>query len=263
MAVLALVVGCGKKRVNPTGETKVSLVGKEATFHDWSKTKPCDVEPKTVAGDLASTGDLLTEYLAQTVPLPDGGIGDDAAKVLVEGAEKLPPLLDATDKAVSGVPRCEWTKEDKVLDLKNKSIGLLAEAGNRIALAPPLVQMLATKQALKEYLEKLPGNRDAAKAEWCPAKPKAGAMADIYFAFENEAGATEWLFCDDCRVFAAEGTPPAFEAPAAMKKKPKDKPYLESAAKYPASDIQHPPKPGDKKPEAADGGTPEGADAGT
>ena len=84
-------------------------------------------------------------------------------------------------------------------------------------------------------------------------KLKAGAQPDIYFSFESETGATEWLFCDDSRVIAASGSPPAFEAAAALKKKPKDKPYLDSAAKYPASDVQRAPK-GPKKPGATDDG---------
>lgn len=273
MVCLALVVGCGKKRVAATGETRLALTGvpgKEATFHDWGgKVKPCDVDPKVLAGDLESTVDLVAEYLAKTAPATEGAaLTDEQTTLLIEGAEKLPPLLDATDKALTGVTKCKFTKEEKIGDLSNKAVGPMSDAGNRIAQAPALAEKLKAKQVLKAWQDKLPAARDAAKAEWCPTKLKAGAQPDIYFSFESETGATEWLFCDDSRVIAASGSPPAFEAAAALKKKPKDKPYLDSASKYPASDVQHPPKPGDKPPESpADGGTPapaeEPKDAGT
>lgn len=259
---LGLVVGCGKKRVAPAGEQKLSLAGKQATFHDWSKVTPCDVQPKTLVGDLDSTAALLNEYLGKTSAGAEGMWSDEQVALLTEGAEKLSPLLDATEKALAGAAKCKFDpKKDAVDEPIKKAAELVSQGRHRIADAPALAQTLKARAALKAWQDKLPELRAGAKTEWCPAKLKPGAVPDIYFSFESETGAIEWLFCDDCRVVATSGSPPAFEAATTFKKKPKDKPYLDSAAKYPASDIQHPPKAGEKKPEeakpdAAEGATP-------
>ena len=99
------------------------------------------------------------------------------------------------------------------------------------------------------------------KENWCPPptdKPKPNVVPEIYYASVDQNGSTEWVFCDELRVMMNEGAKPelVLEDP---KKKPKNaKGYLDSAAKYPASEVQHAPKPGDAN--AADGGL---ADAGT
>jgi hypothetical protein len=263
-AAVLLVVGCGKKSVAPTAEKKVTLAGKTATYHDWSKANPCEADPKMVVGDLNSTSDLLNEYLGKTGAGLDGVWSSEQVTLLEEGVVVLPPLLDATEKATGGIARngCRFLKETGFSEPTKKAIELTEQARKRIVEAPAIGEGLALKAAIKAWKDKQAEARAGAKTEWCPPKLKAGAPVDIYYASEDEVGLTEWLFCDDARVFATAGAAPAFEAPAAMKKKPKDKPYLDSAANYPASDVQRAPHDPKKAAMAGDGGTPMDADGG-
>jgi hypothetical protein len=252
LAAVVLVVGCGKKRIAPAAEQKLALAGKQASFRDWAKVTPCDVEPKLLQGDLESTSAMLIDYLNQTSAGADGLWSDEQIALLTEGAEKLPPLLDSAEKAIAGSAKCKFDKKDAMAEPLKKAAELVAQSRRRLAEAPDLAATLKAKAALKAWKDKLPEARDSAKKEWCPAKLKAGVLPDIYFAFEDETGHTQWLFCDDSKVSATAGSPLAFEAAAALKKKPKDKPYLDSAGKYPASDIQHAPKAPEKKTAKAD-----------
>ena len=276
-AAVLLVVGCGKKAVTPPPEKKVSLGGKTAGYHDWAKANPCEVVPKVVIGDLDSTSALLVEWLANTNAGVEGEWKSEQITLLEEGIVVLPPLLEATEKANAAIQKggCRFLKETGFSEPTKKAGELIDQTRKRIAEAPAITEGLAAKAALKAWKDKQPEARAGAKTEWCPPKLKPGAPVDIYFASEDETGLTEWLFCDDSRVFATAEAAPAFEAAAALKKKPKDKPYLDSASKYPASDVQRAPKAA-AKPGApddglfppdggsawpADGGT--GADAGT
>ncbi len=255
VAAVLLVVGCGKKSVAPAAEKKVTLAGKTATYHDWAKANPCQAVPKLVVGDLDSTAALLNEYLGQTSAGVEGMWTSEQITLLEEGVVVLPPLLDATEKATGAIARngCRFLKETGFSEPVKKVTELGDQARRRVADAPGIAEGLALKASLKAWKDKQPEARTSAKTEWCPPKLKAGAPVDIYFASEDETGLTEWLFCDDSRVFASSGAAPAFEAAAALKKKPKDKPYLESAAKYPASDVQRAPK-APVKPGAPDDG---------
>ncbi|GEM_PF-982864 len=263
VAVVVLVVGCGKKAVAPSAEQKVTLAGKTATTHDWVKANPCEAAPKMVIGDLDSTSALLTEYLGQTSAGVEGVWSSEQITLLEEGVVVLPKLLDNVEKATGAIARngCRFLKETGFAEPIKKVTELGELTRKRIAEAPAIAEGLALKAALKAWKDKQPEARTGAKAEWCPPKLKAGAPVDIYYASEDEAGLTEWLFCDDVRVFASTGAPPAFEAPATMKKKPKDKPYLESAAKYPASDVQRAPKAAAKPGAPDDGLFPDGGSA--
>lgn len=256
-----VVVGCGKKQVVPQGEKKITLAGKTATLHDWAKVDPCLVDPKVVKGDLDSFYAVANDYVGQTGAGPDGVWAPEQIALLEEGVVVLPPAIDAVDKLAAALQKggCRFTKELGFAEPLKKADELGQQARKRVSEAPAIAEGLAAKAALKAWKDKQPEARTGAKGEWCPPKLKPGAPVDIYYASEDEVGLTEWLFCDDCRVFASVGAAPAFEAPATMKKKPKDKAYLEAAAKYPASDIQRAPK---GPASASDGGT-DGADGGT
>ena len=255
VAAAVFVVGCGKKAVAPAAEKKVTLAGKTATHHDWKKSNPCEAATKLVIGDLDSTSALLNEYLGQTSAGVDGVWASEQITLLEEGVVVLPALLDATETLTGAIARngCRFLKETGFSEPTKKAIELSEQARRRIADAPAIGEGLALKAALKAWKDKQPDARTGAKGEWCPPKLKPGAPVDIYYASEDEAGLTEWLFCDDTRVFSTVGAAPAFEAPATMKKKPKDKPYLDSASKYPASDVQRAPR-APKKAGAPDDG---------
>ncbi|MFT3842233.1 MAG: hypothetical protein QM723_34910 [Myxococcaceae bacterium] len=239
----AVVVGCGKKRVAPGPDQTVQLAGKTATWHDWQKTNVCDVEELRVEGDFTSMKELLLSALGQTSASYDGAWADENLAILDAMPKQLPPALASLEKGVADAAQCKWTEQSKVPELLQPLGELVAQAKRKIDGAPGLAAKVRAYQALKVWRDKQPAAKDEARKNWCPAKPKAGAQPDIFYAYEDENGHAEWLFCDDSKVIVAKpGDPPVFDAAATYKKKPKDKPYLDEAAKYPAGDIQKAPK---------------------
>lgn len=243
LAAAVAVVGCGKKRVAPPTEKSVTLLGKKGVYRDWSQTSPCDVEPRTLKGDAESMNALLNEVLGQTSADENGVWSDEQVALLEDGPMLLPAALGANETLVKRAAGCAFVDADGVKAPLKTLEELTAQTRRRLELSATLLPKLKAKAALAKWKEGLPAAVTAAKAEWCAAKPKPGAVPDIFFAFEDETGKTEWHFCDGCKVVAAAGKPPALEPSAtAHKKKPKDKPYLDGAAKYPASDVQRAPK---------------------
>ncbi len=248
----AAVVGCGKKRIDPGPDQTVQLAGKTATWHDWKMSPVCQADERKVEQDFASMKDLLLAALGQTSASFDGAWSDEHLAILEQVPRALPDALAALDRGVADAAQCQWSKESKVPALVAPLGELVGQAKRKVETAPALLAKVKAYQALKSWREKQPEAISGAKKDWCPPKPRPG-QPDIYYASEDETGRTEWLFCDESKVVvAAPGTPPAFEAAASLKKKPKDKGYLEAAAKYPASDIQRAPGKEDavaKKPE--------------
>ncbi len=238
----AAVVGCGKKRISPGADQTVDLAGKQATWHEWKLTNICEVDERRVEQDLSSMKELLLSALGQTSASFDGAWSDEHLAILEKMPKALPDALDSVERGVADAASCKWSEQSKVPSLLGPLGELLAQARRKVETAPALLAKVKAYQALKSWKEKQPEAKESAKKDWCPPKPKAG-MPDIYYAFEDETGRSEWLFCDDAKVvMSGPGAPPAFEPPAAAKKKPKDKPYLDAAAKYPASDVQRAPR---------------------
>lgn len=237
LALAATVVGCGKKRVGPPPEKTLTVLGKKAVYRDWSNVSPCDVDPRPLSGEVTAMTELLNEALGQTSADENGIWSDEQLALLEDGPIVLSPALAANETLSRMAAACQL---DPSVDLKVFT-ELTAQTRRRLDGASGLLQKLKAKAALAKWKNDLPANIAAAKGEWCAA-PKPGVTPDIFFAFEDDTGRVEWRFCDDAKVVAAPGSPPTFEPPPAAKKKPKDKPYLDSAAKYPASDVQRAPK---------------------
>jgi len=238
----AAVVGCGKKRISPGADQSLTLAGKTATWHDWKKAQICDVDELRVESDFASMKELLLSALGQTSASFDGAWSDENLAVLDAMPKQLPPALDALDKGLADAAHCKWSEQSKVPGLLTPLGELVGQAHRKTDGATTLAAKVRGHQALKAWRDKQPGAREQAKKDWCPPKPKPG-QPDIFYAFEDETGHGEWLFCDDSKVtVASPGAAPTFEAAATAKKKPKDKPYLDEAAKYPVGDIQRAPR---------------------
>ncbi len=231
----------------------MQLAGKTATWHDWKATQVCDVDEQRVEGDFASMKDLLLSALGQTSASYDGAWADENLAILDAMPKQLPNALASVERGVADAAQCKWSEQSKVPELLQPLGELVAQAKRKVDGAKALADKVRAYQALTTWRDKQPAARDDAKKNWCPAKLKPGAQPDIYYAFEDENGREEWLFCDDSKVTVAKpGDPPVFEAAASYKKKPKDKPFLDEAAKYPQDDIQKAPRaeqPAPKKDE--------------
>jgi hypothetical protein len=81
----------------------------------------------------------------------------------------------------------------------------------------------------------------------------------VFYAFEDEAGRTEWHFCDGSKVVAVPGDLPKVVPPVGRKAgKRSPKAQLEQARAFPAAEVQRAPKlPLRRLPPAKGAGAPE------
>ena len=245
VAMAVLVGACAKKIVAPPSEARVSLAGKQATYRDWSKAGDlCQLDQNLFGSDLDSMNALLLEFLGQTSAGVDGVWSDENIALLEQGERVLPAALDLTQQ---GVYRAE--RSSCRFDGLSKTNELLEMGRRRLADAPELLAMVKAKLALSRWKESQPLVRQTAKDASCaPPAPARSAKVEptiVFFAFEDEKGRVEWLFCDGRKVFATPGNLPAFEAGPvadASKKVPNGAPYVEAASKFPSAQVNRAPK---------------------
>jgi hypothetical protein len=236
LVAVAVVVGCAKKIVKPPSESSVTLAGKTATYRDWSRTTDlCSADPKLFGSDIESMNGMLTDFLAQTGAEPS----EDVVKLLEQGHSELPAALASTRSSIEKAKRakCKFPDFSKVLDLS-------AQAEKRLSEAPAVMAGVKYKKALAEW-KTGQGAALAAAEEKCPVKPKPNAKPEIMYAFQDENGKMEWMFCDNSKVETPKGGSPAYVAPtAAIKgyKKAKPQEYIDAAAKYAEDKINRAPQ---------------------
>lgn len=268
-AASVLVGGCAKEIVKPPKEQLAKVGALTASYRDWSKTTDlCLVDAKVVQADFDSTTHLLAEFLGQTSAPADGMWADEHVVLLEQAQAELPPVLKATKKSVAAARKaqCKFNGLNKVSEMTS-------QAERRLEDAPDLLLHVKARKALAQWKAQLVPALDAAKTR-CdqPPPPKGKAppppKADLYYAFEDEKGQTEWLFCDGSKVVAATGQPPTHvpgPEPTPVKGKKPAKPpppqdYLDAAAKRAAADIDRAPKLPSKVAKKADDGQPAPAD---
>lgn len=259
LALGLLVGGCAKAVIKPPTETWVKLGQLKASNRDWSKVEVCMTDPTAVQADIDSMTALLAEFLTTTGAPPDGMWADEHLAMLEQAQTDLAGPL-ATQRATLGKLRkvqseCKFKNIAKAQELNGQAQKRLEEAPGVVALVKAYRGVAAWKQALVPAM-------DAAKAS-CAMKPKGPAKLEPYYAFDDETGHAEWVFCDGAKVVAAPGAPPQYVPPADPKaKKSKHKPedYLAAAAKRPAESIDRAPRAPAKQAKKADDGQPEPTD---
>lgn len=264
-----LVGGCAKAIVKPPKEQLAKVGSLTATYRDWSKTTDlCLVDAKVVQADFDSTTHLFAEFLGQTSAGPEGMWADEHVALLEQGQAELPAVVKVTKRSVAAARKaqCKFNGLNKVNELAG-------QAEKRLEEAPDLLAQVKARKALAQWKAQLIPAMDTAKQR-CeqppPAKGKAPPppKADLYYAFEDEKGQTEWLFCDGAKVVASTGQPPAHVpgpevAPVKGKKPVKlssPQEYLDAAAKRSSADIDRAPKLPSKIAKKADDGQPAPAD---
>ncbi|MBK7858116.1 MAG: hypothetical protein IPJ65_05730 [Archangiaceae bacterium] len=252
------VAGCAhKKSAPPSSSSAIDLAGRHANYRDWRGQDACKTDPLAHWTDLEAMNALLTEYLAQTKLSADEPWTPEQIATLEASVGSLGPALDGLDSQASAVTKCKFPKTSGVDDDAKTADELSQAARKRLTDAPALLPKLKEKAELNKWKADQVEAQKTGKESWCPEKPKPG-VPDVYYASSDETGKTEWLFCDDTKVFALEGGKPEVQVDDPKKKKPNAKGYVEAALKYPASEVQHAPKPGQKAAEGEKTEKPQG-----
>jgi len=242
--VIALfVVGCAHKKAAAPAASNLDLAGKHVSYRDWRGQDACAADAMVHWSDFEAWKALLTEFNAQT-----GGAADDPwtaeqVATLESATQTLGPALDALDSQVSGVGKCtNFPKSSGVADGAKEADELAQTARKRLADAATKLPRLKDNLELNTWKAAQGDAMKTGKESWCGAKPSA----DVYYGAIDETGKTEWLFCDEVKVTAVEGAKPEVHVEPGKKKPHNTKQYIDAALKYPASELQKAPKPGEK-----------------
>ncbi len=243
--VAALVSACGKPAIKYPATKQVSVGNLRTDYRDYVGFKVCQLEPQPVAEDITRMNDFLRRVL-DAAQAAKGGSGTEEQYALLQAAPKaLKGPLASHESLVKRVPACKEFQGQPVVEAAQKGQQLVADAKQTLGQAGDLVASAKASQELKAWHEKQETEQLSERANWCPAKPSK--TPEIYFAWEDENGVTEWLFCDGSKVVSNQGKPPEFMASPDLAKKPGKPPaastYLTSAQKYPATEIRRAPKP--------------------
>ncbi len=242
--VALFVVGCAHKKAAAPTASSLDLAGKHVSYRDWRGQDACGSDAMTHWSDFEAWKALLTEFNNQTAAGPDDASWTAEQIATLEAAtQTLGPALDGLDSQISGVGKCKnYPKSSGVEDSAKEADALAQTARKKLADAPAMIPKLKEKLELNKWKAAQAEAMKTGKESWCGAKPSA----DVYYGAVDETGTTEWLFCDETKVTAAEGAKPEVHVEAGKKAPRNAKQYIDAAQKYPASELQRAPKPGEK-----------------
>lgn len=230
----------------PPAEQTVTLSGKTATVHAWGAVSLCDVDERKAYGDFDSMVELLLSFLSETSAGADGMWAPEHLATLQEAQKVLPPVLDSLEAAIAQSSKCQFAEPEPMAERLLRAEEFAHQARSRLREAPELLVWVKARATLNEFRDKLPAAQQSAREQWCPAKPTP--VVDAYFAWEDETGKVEWLFCDGSKVVVVAGGKPELVLGDPKKaKKVQPKTYLDTATKFPAKEILRAPKLPEKK----------------
>ncbi|MEW6430029.1 MAG: hypothetical protein AB1730_00865 [Myxococcota bacterium] len=243
-----LSTGCRTPKPAPS-LNRLELSGGVATWRaygDPDKASICEAEPRFLLDELASVNGALTRFLDATTT-PEGTAVKDAwpdEKIdqFEEGLKALPDLLTQHEANVKQAADCAFAKTGGYPLLLKRSRELAKDARGRLDTVPKEIAQARAARALEQWQHERLDAQEAAR-RGCPSKPSSSPL--VYFAFTDDRGVTEWLFCDGALVRQEGQGEPAFEAaPSEIwkgKRAPKSAAYLAAAKKYPAESISKAP----------------------
>lgn len=251
--VIACGAGCARAPAKPPELYEYSLAGQRAPNRAyWSAgVDPCRVSRPMAADEAKAMNALLTRFLEQTAFSPDSEWPAEALAVLEEGGRTLPPELEIYERTLTSLSGCRPDPAVDVKPLADEGMKLVEQVRQRLPTAAAVAGSVRKRQAIAEWRAKELAAQGSEQQAWCPPKPKP--IPDIYFAWEDETGRLEWLFCDGSKVVAQPGGEPQYvPADPPPKKKPAQSPagFVQSARAFPESEIRRPP-PFDAAPEPA------------
>lgn len=242
--VIACGAGCARAPAKPPELYEYSLGGQRAPNRAYwtAGVDPCRVSRSLAADEAKAMNALLTKFLERTAFAPESVWPAEALALLEEGGRTLPPELEVYERTLTSLAGC---KPDKTVDVKpvaEEGMKLVAQARERLPSAASVVQNVRKRQAMDEWRAKELAAQTTERQAWCPPKPTP--VPDIFYAWQDETGRLEWLFCDGSRVVAEAGGEPKYvAADPPPKKKPAQTPagFVQAAKSFPESEIRRPP----------------------
>jgi len=263
----ATVTGCARLPVKAPEALQFSLGGVTAPTRDYAGTgkSVCRVDREMVAQETGAMNALLQKWLEQTSPEASPPLSDEQLQLLETGAQQLPPVLAYHQWVLAELATCPPDGEVELTEVVGKGQQLVPQAKARVEAAPQLLSRFSRATLIAEWKAKELAAQKTEHSTWCPATPRL--IADIFYAWQDETGRTEWLFCDGNRVVAEPGGQPV-HVPAEgynPKRRGGQTPegFLAAARRFPDSEIRRPPESAPKQPApqpasgepAADGST--------
>lgn len=253
MLVAALVSACGKPAIKYPVARSLAVGTIKTEYRDYLGYKVCQMEPKPVGDDLERMNQFLQQFLAASDAARNGSANDAQMAALQAAPKTLKSPLVAQESLTKRVAACKEFQGQPLVESAKKGQALVAEVRARLAELPSLSAQAKAIQAIKAWKEQQEAEQQSEKSNWCPAKPSK--TPEIYYAWEDENGQTEWLFCDGAKVVAGPGDKPPelVPAPESARKPGSPRPppvstYLSSAQRFPPKEIRRAPR----VPEAAE-----------
>lgn len=249
LLVPVLVAGCKTTKPSPP-LNRLELSGGVATWRAYGAADQaaiCDAEPRFLLDELASVNGALTRFLDATAT-PEGTAPKDAwpdekIERFEDGLAALPELLTQHEANARQASACAFAKTGGYPRLLERARKLVKDARERLDVVPKEIARARAARALEQWRRERLDAQEAARRE-CPAKSFSPVL---YFAFTDEHGVTQWLFCDGASVTQAGQGEPTFEAaPTELvkgRRAPKPAAYLAAAKKHPAESINKAPAP--------------------
>lgn len=251
LLLLFLAAGCKTTKPAPA-LNRLELSGGVATWRAYGapdKAGICDAEPRFLLDELASVNGALSRFLDATAT-PEGTAVKDAwpdekIEKFEDGLKALPDLLTQHESNVKQAGECSFAKTGGYPLLLKRSRELAKDARTRLDTVPREIAQARAARALETWQRERLDAQEAAR-RGCPTKSSSPVL---YFAFTDEQGVTQWLFCDGASVTQPGQGEPTFEAaPSELTKTkgrrpPKPAWYLSAAKKYPAESINKAPAP--------------------
>lgn len=242
--VIACGPGCTRAPAKPPDLHEYSLAGQKAPNRAYwaAGVDPCRVERSLAADEARAMNALLSKFLEQTAFAPDSVWPADALALLEQGAQSLPAELEVYERTLTSLSRCRPDKTVDVAPIAEEGTRLVEQARARLPNAEQVVANVRRTQAVAEWRAKELALQNSERQAWCPPRPTP--KPDIYFAWQDETGRLEWLFCDGSKVVAEPNADPQYvEANPPPAKKPAMTPsgFVQAARGFPESEIRRPP----------------------
>lgn len=239
-AAVLLFAACAHRKAPAPPLTHVEFGNSRAAYRSYSATAACEAEPRWLAEELGSVNALLSRFLATTdKPLDEQWLPQEEA-MLASGRNALTPVLEVHASNLRAAKKCSFARHSALVHVLKEGPALIQDVRSRLEIADQLAAHLAGRRALAAWRERVKTER-VEYLSFC-----APRSHEIYFAYQDEAGATHVLFCDDARLTYPPGSVtgevsiPGPTKPRALRNR-LEALYVKKATAYPKEEVRVPP----------------------